>query len=62
MIKFEEVKYYKPKDIAKIFNITSAAVINWIKMGKLKCNKIGPKTFVITEQQLKDFLNAKSIP
>lgn len=58
MINFSNVKYFKPKDIAKMFNIKSATVTNWIKLGKLKCNKIGPKTFIITEQQLKDFLNA----
>lgn len=57
MIKIEETKYYKPKDIAKIFNVKSATVTNWIKLGKLKCNKIGPKTFIITEQQLKDLLD-----
>ena len=50
-------KYYTTQDIAELFEVSKESVLKWISSGKMKCNKISPKKFWITEEQIEEYIN-----
>lgn len=47
MVKEKEKKYFSIIEIAEKYGVTKQAVHLWIKKDRLKCLKIGKKTFRI---------------
>ena len=55
----EGIKFYTVPDTAKALQVTPQTVRAWIKQGKIKSQRIG-KPILITENNLKEFLNHKN--
>ena len=51
-------RLYKVSEVAKMLNVSTAAVRKWIKSGKLKAKRVG-KLWMIPESELKHFLGEK---
>jgi len=43
MQELKDIKFYEIKEVAKMLNVTSRTICNYIKSGKLKAVKIGGK-------------------
>ena len=56
--KVYEIVLYDVPEIATTLNISKLTVLNYIKRGKLKAQKIGRRWW-ISQSNLEDFLNAK---
>lgn len=46
-------QHYKPKDIAKMFNVSEKSVYRWVYEGRLQANKIGGSIRVPRTELLK---------
>jgi len=56
MQELKDIKFYEIKEVAKMLNVTSRTILNYIKGGKLKAVKIGGK-WKITEKILMLFVD-----
>ena len=45
-------------EVAKILQVSGEAVRGYVKDGKLKCSKIGPKTWRYKETDVEEFINS----
>lgn len=61
MIKLGDTTAYDVKEIAQVFNLSTATVRKYIKAGKLKGAKFG-KSYYITEQSIKEYLDTIQQP
>lgn len=61
MIKLGDTTAYDVKEIAQAFNLSTATVRKYIKVGKLKGAKFG-KSYYITEQSIKEYLDTIQQP
>jgi len=59
MIIIDNEKYYNIKEISIIFNKSVQTIHNWINHNQLKCNRISNRKIIISEKNIKDFLNGK---
>jgi len=48
-------RLYKVSEVARMLNVSTVAVMKWVKSGKLKARRIG-KLWMIPESELKRFL------
>jgi len=48
-------KLYKTREVAEYFDVSIYTVRGWIKSGILKGNKIGGKTWRVSETEMKRF-------
>lgn len=53
---------FKTSDVAKIFNLTNNAVINWIKSGKLPAYETGGGHYRIMREDLIKFIENTGKP
>ena len=51
-------RLYKVSEVARMLNVSTVAVMKWVKSGKLKARRIG-KLWMIPESELKRFLWGK---
>ena len=49
-----------PKEIASDLSVHIRTVLKWIRDGDLKCFKIGARSYRITDEQLREFLERKA--
>ena len=54
-------KYYTPEDVSEILLVGSQTVKTWMKQGKLKASKFGPRLWRISESDLQSFIEAAKI-
>ena len=54
----EGIKFYTVQEVAEALNVTPQTVRSWIKRGRLQGKRIG-RPILITDSNLKDFLEAK---
>ena len=59
MIELNGVKYYTTQEVAYKLNKHLRTIQNWIKTGKLKPFKFGPKKFYYTEEILEKCLKGE---
>ncbi len=52
------IKYYSPKEIAEMFNISDRTVYAWIKTGKIKAVPYQIKRIMISEIELDKFISS----
>lgn len=57
MIEINNLKFYTVLEVAKTLNINPLTVRNYIKVGRIKAQRIG-RPYLISENALKEFLNA----
>jgi len=50
------MKYYTPRQIAKMLNVSDFTIWRYIKAGKLKAIKLTQRNFRITEKDLNNFI------
>ena len=50
-------KVYSRKEVAEMLHVTTITVDNYIKRNKLKALKLANRKILITETDLKEFLN-----
>jgi len=53
----EGIKFYTIPETAKALRVTPQTIRAWIKQGRIRSQRIG-RTILITENNLKDFLQA----
>jgi predicted site-specific integrase-resolvase len=59
MRNIQNEKYFTPQETADIFGVSKEAVLQWIKRGLLKCNRISERKIFITEKQMKDYMECR---
>jgi len=47
---------YTPEDVAKLLQVKTVTVHNWLRGGKLKGFRVGTKLWRITREQLQEFI------
>ena len=54
----EAIKVYTLKEVAEILKVTERTLLDYLKQGRLKGNKIGGK-WIISHENLQNFINGK---
>lgn len=54
----EAIKVYTLKEIATLLKVTERTLLDYVKEGRIKANKIGGK-WIVTHENLQDFINGK---
>ena len=57
----DELKVYTVEQVAEMLSCSTASVLALLKEGRLKGFKIGERTYRITEEQLRDFIEKNPI-
>lgn len=52
----KEKLLYTPEDVAKLLQVKTVTVHNWLRRGKLKGFRVGSKLWRITREQLQEFI------
>lgn len=47
---------YTPEDVARLLQVKTVTVHNWLRGGKLKGFRVGSKLWRITREQLQEFI------
>ena len=55
----KDLKIYTLEEVAEMLQVTRRTLYNYLKDGRLKGNKVVGK-WIITEEQLKDFIEGKT--
>lgn len=55
----KDLKIYTLAEVAEMLQVTRRTLYNYLKDGRLKGNKVVGK-WIITEEQLKDFIEGKT--
>jgi excisionase family DNA binding protein len=50
-------KYYTPDQVAEILMVSAKTIREWLKKGRLKGSKLGPRLWRISETDLQKFVD-----
>lgn len=51
-------KLYLTEEVAAMFSVSIQTIKTWVKLGKLRCNKIGGRLYY-TDKQINDYANRR---
>ena len=60
MIVIDNMKYYKPNEVAKMFQVSSSTVARWRSTGKLNGCQINQRRFLYSEKSIQELIHGKS--